>query len=113
MEILERQASADGSVKYLWGLPGGHTVESIFFRLDAAPHVCISTQIGCNVACLFCETGKQPSLGNLTAGQIEGQVSLTRDDLANGAAVPAFHSVILAGMGEPLHNFEAVAEATD
>jgi 23S rRNA (adenine2503-C2)-methyltransferase len=111
MHIVERLASTDGSVKYLWGLDSGHTVESICFRLEGKPITCISSQVGCNVACLFCETGKQPSLANLTPPEIVEQV---RRALADGGCGTdgRFDSVIFAGMGEPLHNFDAVAAAT-
>jgi 23S rRNA (adenine2503-C2)-methyltransferase len=106
MNLLERQPSADGGVKYLWGMPDAkRSVESIFFMLGGGKHVCISTQIGCPVGCIFCETGRQKTLGNLSASEIHAQVVAATKEHGR------LKRVVVAGMGEPLLNLKAVGDA--
>lgn len=113
MKIVRSVRSADGSVKYLWRLENDQTVESIFFRLDEAPHVCISSQVGCNVGCRFCETGKQSVLANLSPDDIAAQVTGVIGDEKADFVERHFDSVILAGMGEPLHNYHSIISAAE
>lgn len=109
MKILDKAASPDGS-KFLWQLDDGNTIESVYFTsIHASKQACVSTQIGCNVGCGFCETGKQRSLRNLTAEEIVDQIRHTLT--ATGLDGP-LDTVSFAGMGEPLHNFDAVAAAS-
>ncbi|MEU7044060.1 radical SAM protein [Streptomyces varsoviensis] len=112
MKIAEKKTSADGSVKYLWQVPSsGSTVESIYYQLGDEPHTCISTEAGCNVGCVFCETGKQRNLGDLTSQEIYDQVALTAADLPDGVPGGRFTKVVVAGMGEPLLNFDNLRDA--
>lgn len=109
MKIADTAASADGT-KYLWQLGDGHTIESVYFRsIHSTRQACVSTQIGCNVGCRFCETGKQKSLRNLDASEIVEQVRQTLSDQGHDGPLDALS---FAGMGEPLHNFDAVAAAS-
>jgi 23S rRNA (adenine2503-C2)-methyltransferase len=113
LQVIKSVRSTDGSLKYLWHLKNGQTIESIFFRLDATPHVCISSQVGCNVGCRFCETGKQSVLSNLSSDDIIAQVTGVIGDQQANLIERRFNSVILAGMGEPLHNYESVVGAAE
>lgn len=108
-DAIER--SKDGSIKVLWTLDGRRRVESVLYRHLGKAHVCVSTQSGCNVGCPFCETGRHRNLGNLTADEILGQVTMTVDKLPDEVDNGAVGVVVVAGMGEPLLNFEALRDA--
>ncbi|WP_106745386.1 radical SAM protein [Yoonia maritima] len=101
--------SADGSTKYLWELEDGKFVESIYFELDDKGIYCLSSQVGCNVGCPFCETGKQKVLRNLSSEEIVQQVYGLFED----KGLSRIDEIDYAGMGEPLHNFEGVEESSD
>jgi 23S rRNA (adenine2503-C2)-methyltransferase len=108
MKRIDIAQSPDGA-KFLWQLEDGNTVESVFFKsIFASRQACISTQIGCNVGCSFCETGKQKSLRNLDVGEIVDQV---RNTLSEQGLEGPLDTVSFAGMGEPLHNFDNMAMA--
>ncbi len=107
MKYIDKQQSSDGSRKYLWELNDMKTVESIYFIFNNEKYTCISSQVGCNVKCVFCETGKQNNLRNLTSNEIFMQVKTTLEDLKINEPL---YQVAFAGMGEPLLNFENVLE---
>jgi len=109
MKYLDKKQSLDGSTKYLWELNDRKTVESIYFLFNNEKYTCISSQIGCNVKCVFCETGKQNNLRNLTSNEILTQVESTIHDLKIDEPL---YQVAFAGMGEPLLNFENVIEGS-
>ncbi len=113
MTLLEKQQGSDGSIKYLWGLPDDYkSVESIYFKINDLPNACISTQIGCTVGCVFCETGKQKVLGNLSADEIVTQIAAINEDLKTSqSGFQKLQTAIVAGMGEPLLNIEALKDA--
>lgn len=98
---IHRAASADGTVKYLFDAGQGHSVEAVFIPDDDRGTLCISSQVGCKMGCVFCMTGRQHYTASLTAGQILNQIlSLPeKDRLTN---------VVFMGMGEPLDNLENV-----
>jgi|SRR5579859_2091032 len=106
------QRSQDGSMKFLWQFADGKTVESIYFFFQGHSYTCISCQVGCNVRCPFCETGKQLNLRNLSADEIYAQVALIHEPIREMGGPEQLYQVAFAGMGEPLLNFEAVVEAS-
>lgn len=95
------QVSTDGTKKYLFPTLGGRFVESAWIPADERGTLCVSTQVGCKMGCLFCMTGRQGFQAQLGAGEIVNQVrSLPeRRDLTN---------LVYMGMGEPLDNLENV-----
>ncbi|MBM4196336.1 MAG: RNA methyltransferase [Gammaproteobacteria bacterium] len=95
---------ADGSSRWLLRLDDGQTVESVLLLRDG---VCVSSQVGCAVGCLFCMTGREGLIRHLTSGEIVAQVALAR------AARPGIRRVVFMGMGEPAHNIENVMEAIE
>ncbi|MEI9954864.1 MAG: radical SAM protein [Ferruginibacter sp.] len=105
MKYIDKYESVDGSRKYLWLLDDMKTVESIYFVFNNHRYACISSQVGCNVKCIFCETGKQNNLRDLTANEIFDQAAATHSDL--NMHKPLFE-VAFAGMGEPLLNIKNV-----
>src|SRR2546423_14081945 len=111
LTLLSEQRSQDGSLKYLWQLGDGKTVESVYFFFRGEYSTCISSQVGCNVGCPFCETGKQRIERNLTTEEIYAQVAAIRESVRLSGGPDVLDQVAIAGMGEPLLNFDAVIEA--
>ena len=97
--------SVDGTIKYLYCTPEGNYIESVYIPDDDRATLCVSSQVGCKMNCLFCMTGKQGFSGNLTAADILNQLySLPeRDKLTN---------VVFMGQGEPFDNLDNVLRAT-
>ena len=79
--IAHRERSIDGTEKFLLRLADGRQIESVFIPDTPAMTFCISTQVGCAMACAFCLTGKMGLVRNLTAGEIVGQVRVLADAL--------------------------------
>ena len=106
--LAQRETSVDGTEKFLLRLADGTHIESVFIPDTPAMTFCISTQVGCAMACAFCLTGKMGLVRNLTAGEIVGQVRLLAGalDLRNKK-----FNIVLMGMGEPLHNYDETMRA--
>jgi 23S rRNA (adenine2503-C2)-methyltransferase len=109
-EITSRHVSADGTVKYLFRLRDGATVEAVDIPERHRRTFCISSQAGCALACAFCVTGYWGAGRNLTAGEIVGQVNAIRAD--RDLPMEGLNLVFM-GMGEPLLNLENVKGALD
>lgn len=94
--------------KALFSLPDGSPVESVLMVYPGRATVCVSSQSGCPMACVFCATGKLGHLSDLTAGQIIEQVLWAARELrAVGAVAPErLSNVVFMGMGEPFNNFD-------
>ncbi len=98
------QTSADGTRKYLWRLPDGEKVESVLIPTRTRRTLCISSQAGCALGCVFCATGLMGFRRNLHAWEIVAQVREVM--LRNPADKPT--NIVFMGMGEPLLNWPAV-----
>jgi len=107
LTTLQKRESKDGTIKYLFGLVGGQSVETVYIPEEKRRTVCVSTQVGCKFSCAFCATGKQGFTRNLSIGEILNQVIEVRRDPDAGEVT----NVVFMGMGEPLDNLEAVAQA--
>jgi 23S rRNA (adenine2503-C2)-methyltransferase len=103
----ERQA-ADGTRKFLYRLADGEEIESVLIPDEDRLTACISTQVGCPLACRFCLTGLMGVRRNLRGAEIVGEVLALQDALAGGERIS---SLVLMGMGEPLLNFPEVERA--
>jgi 23S rRNA (adenine2503-C2)-methyltransferase len=101
------QESADGTRKYLWGLPDGEAVESVLIPEGSRRTLCISSQVGCPLKCSFCATGTMGLHRNLAAWEIAGQVR----ELLLAEPPIKVTNVVFMGMGEPLLNWPAVSTA--
>ena len=117
-EVVTKQVSEDGTRKYLVRIAGGHEVEVVYIPETNRGTLCVSSQVGCTLTCSFCHTGTQKLVRNLTAGEIIGQVMISRDDLdewpKSGTRTEdarLLSNIVLMGMGEPLYNFENVRDA--
>jgi 23S rRNA (adenine2503-C2)-methyltransferase len=106
--LVQRERSVDGTEKFVLALGDGRAIESVFIPDTPAMTFCISTQVGCAMACAFCLTGKMGLVRNLTAGEIVGQVRVLAGAL--GMRDSAFN-IVLMGMGEPLHNYDETMKA--
>lgn len=118
IERVERRASGvDPFVKFAFRLRDGAVVETVRIPLEKAGRfsVCVSSQVGCALACAFCATGTMGLRRNLEVWEIVEQVRRVREDLAElpppGAGKPRIHGVLFQGMGEPMSNLDRVIEA--
>lgn len=109
IELIEPskvQTSVDGTKKYLYPAQTNKFIESAYIPDDDRATLCVSTQVGCKMGCLFCMTGKQGFQGNLSAGDIVNQVH----------SLPEFEkltNIVYMGMGEPLDNVQAVLDSIE
>ncbi len=106
--IESRDTSEDGTTKFLLGLADGRRIESVYIPDTPAQTFCVSTQVGCAMACAFCLTGRMGLVRHLSAGEIAGQARVLSH--ATGLAQRAFN-IVFMGMGEPLHNYDATMKA--
>lgn len=132
LALIYEQRSSDGqTVKWLFRLPDGLTIETVLMLYDERRTVCISTQAGCAMGCVFCATGQAGLARNLTAGEIVAQVLAAARWLAQAAgdrsqaagssrrsaisnqqsAIGNLTNVVVMGMGEPLANYDRTWQA--
>ena len=111
--VLSDVTAADGTRKWLLDVGLGNAVESVFIPEDDRGTLCISTQAGCAVNCVFCSTGRQGFNRNLTTAEIIGQLWLAEHALrtSSDSRDRVISNVVLMGMGEPLQNYDAVLPA--
>ncbi len=117
LKAIQELTSRDGTVKVLFELADGKTVESAFMPYEGGHStVCVSTQIGCPIGCPFCATGQQGFERNLTPGEMIDQVLYfarqLKDRAAEGSAAPITNLVFM-GMGEPLANYKNLWSAIE
>jgi len=104
LPLQTQQVSKDGTEKFLWSLEDGEAIESVLIPEGKRRTLCISSQAGCALGCVFCATGRMGFRRNLTAAEIAGQV---RELLLRDPALKPTN-IVFMGMGEPLLNWEAV-----
>ncbi len=100
------QTSTDGTKKYLYQIGASGSVEAAYIPDKNRNTLCVSSQVGCKMRCLFCMTGRQGLKGNLTTGEILNQIR----------SLPEWHettNLVYMGMGEPLDNLEAVMQSLE
>ena len=108
------QRSTDGTVKYRWRTRDGRMIESVYMPATDRRTLCVSTQVGCAMACRFCMTGTLGLLRNLTAAEIVAQVHAVNREVARDEALSLTRpltNLVFMGMGEPLHNFDNLKDA--
>lgn len=124
MKIVKKEISTDGTIKYLFELQDGKTIEAVWLKMkneeidcdgnivhEAKYTICVSTQVGCKVGCSFCLTAKGGFTRDLTAGEIVAQVvNLKRD---NEHKHNRMINIVYMGMGEPLDNLNNLAKAIE
>lgn len=108
--VVSHLKSVDGTQKFLFDVKNGRTVEAVLIPSEGRQTLCISSEIGCNMACQFCYTGKQKLQRRLTADEIVGQFMQVNDRLEEGQRIT---NIVFMGMGEPLDNSDAVFKSID
>lgn len=102
LSIIRRLVSEiDGTVKYLYELRDGQTIESVLMKYEHGYSLCISTQVGCRMGCSFCATGLGGLVRNLTASEMLAQITTAQADQNIRIS-----NIVMMGMGEPLDNFD-------
>ncbi|CAH0484832.1 unnamed protein product [Peronospora farinosa] len=102
--ITTEQRSSDGTVKLLIKLQDEHEIEAVIMRHTGRNTLCVSSQVGCQMACTFCATGTLGIIADLCSGEILEQ-------LAHANRIAPIRNVVFMGMGEPLNNYDAVLAA--
>ena len=111
-ELIVEQKSTDGTRKWLLNVGTGNGIETVFIPEDTRGTLCISSQIGCALECLFCSTGRQGFNRNLTTAEIIGQLWWANKALGvTPKDERVISNVVMMGMGEPLANFDNVVTA--
>jgi 23S rRNA (adenine2503-C2)-methyltransferase len=103
--------SADGTLKFLWRLHDGHRIESVLIPDGDRVTLCVSTQVGCAMACTFCLTGDLGLVRHLTAAEIALQPLQVQAALDAEGGGQRISNIVLMGMGEPLHNLKGLLPA--
>ena len=112
--IATAQHSVDGTRKWLLRFGDGQEVETVHIPEEDRGTLCVSSQVGCTLTCTFCHTGTQRLVRNLSAAEIVGQVMTARDQLGEWPSPQdgrLLSNIVLMGMGEPLYNYDNVAQA--
>ncbi len=107
-EIVIEQIASDGTRKWALQTSCGNRIETVFIPEEGRGTLCVSSQIGCALACTFCSTAQQGFNRNLTTAEIIGQVIVAQKRLG---ATKKITNVVMMGMGEPLLNFDNVVAA--
>lgn len=105
-EIIRKQESSDGTIKYLFDVLDGNAIETVLMSYHHGYSVCVSTQIGCKMGCKFCASTGIKFIRSLTSGEIVEQIIKIEQD--TGVRVS---NVVFMGIGEPLDNYENVVNA--
>lgn len=110
---LETDSSDGFTRKYLLSLADGERIETVLMRFTGRATACVSSQAGCAMGCVFCATGQMGYRRNLCAAEIVSQVAHVARVLRSSREPRRLRNVVFMGMGEPLHNYEAVMKAAD
>lgn len=100
---VTRTTSSDGAIRYLFKLPDGDLIESVYLPHRYGNSVCVSCQVGCGMGCVFCASGKYGLKRSLSAGEILAQVLFIARDKKESGGVD---KIVMMGSGEPLANYE-------
>ena len=111
--VIKHLISVDGTQKFLFDVRDGNSVEAVIIPSDDRLTLCLSSEIGCNMACHFCYTGKQKLKRRLTADEIVGQFMRVHDSLAQAGLGQRISNIVFMGMGEPLDNSDEVFKSID
>lgn len=104
LKLVRRQTSKETN-KYLFELADGNLIESVLMRHDYGLSVCVSSQIGCNMGCSFCESGRLKKVRDLLPGEIVRQILMIEEDVGM-----RFSSVVVMGIGEPFDNYDNIMD---
>jgi len=105
LNILNKLTDKDGTIKYVFGLDDGSRIETVLLLDGKRRTLCVSTQAGCKMGCVFCATGKIKFRRNLSAGEIIDQIYTVQKDSGK------ISNIVYMGMGEPLDNYDTVVKS--
>lgn len=106
IKVVKRLESKDKTIKYLFELDDKNTVEVVLMHYKHGKSVCVSTQVGCNMGCLFCASGQLKRVRNLTSGEIVAQVLHIQQELDKSE--DRISNIVIMGIGEPFDNYDNV-----
>ena len=106
LELRDKQVSSDGTCKYLFALEDGSLIESVLMQFDYGKSICVTSQVGCNMACAFCASGLTKKKRDLTSGEMVAQVLYVQQDLDQKEE--RLSHIVVMGTGEPFDNYEHV-----
>jgi len=109
-EIVLEKVATDGTVKWVLKMACGNRVETVFIPEEKRGTLCVSSQVGCALACSFCSTAQQGFNRNLTTAEIIGQLWVANHRLGDESRIT---NVVMMGMGEPLLNFDNTVKAVN
>ncbi len=113
-EVVDEVRSSDGLTrKFLLRLDDRQVIETVLMGYDGRNTVCVSTQAGCAMGCVFCATGQMGFVRHLRPGEIVAQVLHARRVLKSIDPQKRLRNMVLMGMGEPLHNYDSVMQALE
>ncbi len=113
-EVVDEIRSSDGLTrKFLLKLDDGQVIETVLMGYDGRHTVCVSTQAGCAMGCVFCATGQMGFVRHLRVGEIVAQVLHARRVQREIRPDVRLRNLVMMGMGEPLHNIDSVLKALD
>ena len=103
MLVLKRKQTSDLTNKYLFELSDGNLIEAVLMRHDYGNSICVSSQVGCNMGCSFCESGRLKKVRDLEPGEIVRQILMIEKDINERIS-----SVVVMGIGEPFDNYDNI-----
>jgi 23S rRNA (adenine2503-C2)-methyltransferase len=109
LTLKDKQVSADGTVKYLFGLHDGYDIETVLIPEPDRKTLCVSTQVGCKRKCVFCVSGKDGFVRDLESWEIVAQVMQVNADMGS----ERISNIVFMGVGEPLDNYDNLMAAID
>mgnify|MGYP001791414626 FL=1 len=112
LQVHEQQVSRDQTIKSMFRLHDSHLVEGVLIPTDSRMTACVSSQVGCSLACKFCATGYMDRKRNLDAAEIYDQVVLINQQAKQNYRIP-LSNIVYMGMGEPLLNYANVLQSIE
>ena len=106
LNIVTKQISKDGTIKYLFELADQRYIETVLMKHNYGNSVCVTSQVGCNMGCAFCASGELGKVRNLSLGEMVQQVWMVQKDLDE--KYQRVSNIVVMGIGEPFDNYETV-----
>ena len=106
LELVTKQVSSDGTIKYLFRLSDGKLIETVLMKHNYGNSVCVTSQVGCNMGCAFCASGELGKVRNLTTGEMVSQILMVQKDLDD--IFQRVSNIVVMGIGEPFDKYDNV-----
>lgn len=106
LKIVTKQVSKDGTIKYLFSLCDQKLIETVLMKHNYGMSVCVTSEVGCNMGCVFCASGELGKVRNLTLGEMVQQVLMVQKDLDE--KFMRVSNIVVMGIGEPFDNYDNI-----